>query len=39
MKYVILTANDDALVNKRTELVNKRRHKNKYKLINVKLKL
>ena len=38
-KYAILTANDDALLNKRTELVNKCRHKNKYKLINAKLKL
>ena len=32
-------ANDDALLNKQTELVNKCWHKNKYKLINVKLKL
>ena len=38
-KYEILTANDDALLNKRTELINKCRHKNKYKLINAKLKL
>ena len=38
-KYAILTANDVALLNKRTELVNKCRHKNKYKLIKVKLKL
>ena len=38
-KYAILTANDDALLNKRTELINKCRHKNKYKLINAKLKL
>ena len=38
-KYEILTANDDALLNKRTELINKCRHKNKYKLINGKLKL
>ena len=38
-KYAILTANDDALLNKRSELVNKCRHKNKYKLINIKLKL
>ena len=38
-KYAILTANDVALLNKRTELVNKCQHKNKYKLINVKLKL
>ena len=38
-KYAILIANDVALLNKRTELVNKCRHKNKYKLINVKLKL
>ena len=29
-KYAILTANDDALLNKRTELVNKYQHKNKY---------
>ena len=36
-KYAILTANDDALLNKRTELINKCRHKNK--LINAKLKL
>ena len=33
------SANDDALLNKRTELVNNSRHKNKYKLINAKLKL
>ena len=38
-KYAILTANDDALLNKRTEWINKCRHKNKYKLINAKLKL
>ena len=38
-KCGILTANDVALLNKRTELVNNCRHKNKYKLINVKLKL
>ena len=38
-KYAILTANDVTLLNKRTELINKCRHKNKYKLINVKLKL
>ena len=38
-KYEILTANDDALLNKRTELINRCRHKNKYKLINAKLKL
>ena len=38
-KYAILTANDDALLNKRTELVNKCWHKNKYKLINIKIKL
>ena len=38
-KYAILAGNDDALLNKRTELVNKCRHKNKYKLINAKLKL
>ena len=38
-KYAILTANDDALLNKRTELVNKCRHKNKYILIKAKLKL
>ena len=38
-KHEILTANDDALLNKRTELINKCRHKNKYKLINAKLKL
>ena len=38
-KYAILTANDDALLNKRTELINKCRHKNKYKLIKAKLKL
>ena len=38
-KYAIQAVNDAALLNKRTELVNKCRHKNKYKLINVKLKL
>ena len=38
-KCAILNANDDALLNKRTELINKCRHKNKYKLINAILKL
>ena len=38
-KYAIPTANDVALLNKQTELINKCRHKNKYKLVNVKLKL
>ena len=36
-KYAILIANDDALLNKRTKLINMCQHKNKYKLINVKL--
>ena len=36
-KYSILTANPSTTLNKRTELVNKGRHKNKYKLKNCKL--
>ena len=37
-KYSILTADPSTTLNKRTELVNKCRHKNKYKLKNCKLK-
>ena len=35
-KYAILNADDNALLNKRSELINKCRHKNKFKLINFK---
>ena len=35
-KYYILTANRSTTLNKRTELVNKCRHKNKYKLEHFK---
>ena len=37
-KYSILTVDPSTTLNKRTELVNKCRHKNKYKLKNCKLK-
>ena len=35
-KYAILHAEEDTLLNKRSELVNKCRHRNKFKLINFK---
>ena len=33
-KYIIARANQNNLLNKRTELIPKRRHRNKYILIN-----